>query len=218
MLSLLYKADAEDDDITLQLPVSGKIATPSVLGQLGMILSNSIEFENIRLYKYYDVRDNTDAQINTTTLVADMEAVEDPVVILLISGTLSMTGENVTVGYHYPWYNSGLDKRGSYLLFQLSPIHSIFRGSPNKCRPGWGIDNSGRLVLGTNSKEDSLFVLDEDLQSLRITPGVEDATGMGDQDIGIDVGEIEMLLELSSSTQDALGLQKEEIHPCTSYI
>lgn len=197
--------------------MSGKIATPSVLGQLGMILSNSVEFENIQLHKYYDIQSDATAN-TTTTLVADMEAVEDLVVILLISGTLGMTGEKVTVGYHYPWYNSSLDKRGSYLLFQLSPIHSIFFGSPSKCQPGWTVHHSGRLVLGTNNKNDSLFVLDEDLKYLRITPGGEDATGMGDQDIGIDVEGIEMLLEVSPSMQDALGLEKEEVHPCPSYI
>lgn len=196
--------------------MSGKIATPSVLGQLGMILSKSVDFKNIRLYKYYDIRDTAPAN-TTTTLVEDMEEVEDADLILLISGILPMTGEKVTVGYHYPWYNSNLGKRGSYLLCQLSPIHSIFRGSPTKCQSGWEIDKIGRLVLGENDEENSLFVLTEDLKNLKITPGVEDATGMGDKDIEIQVEEIEMLLELSPSMQDELGLRRHETYPCHPY-
>lgn len=201
--------------------MTGKIATPSVIGQLGMILSRNVEFENVRIYKYYDIRDAAAANTTSTstaTIAADMQTVEDPIVILLISGTLTMTGEKVIVGYHHPWYDSNLGKRGSYLLFQLSPIHSIFRGSPAKCRPGWEIDNSGRLVLGKNNKDGSLFVLAEDLKNLKITPGREIATGMGDKDIDIDVEEIEMLLELSPAMQEALGLEKEEIHPYTTYL
>lgn len=197
--------------------MSGKVATPSVLGQLGMILSKSVNFENIRLYKYYDIRDTAAPANTTTTLVEDMEEVDNVDLILLISGILSTTGEKVTVGYHYPWYNSNLDKWGSYLLCQLSPIHSIFQGSPAKCYSGWEVDKSGRLVLGENDEENSLFVLTEDLKNLKITPGVEDATGMGDQDIEIQVEEIEMLLELSPSMQEELGLRKHDTYPFHPY-
>lgn len=54
---------------------------------------------------------------------------EEAVIFLLISGRLTQTNKKVVFGYHLPFYDSSDEDGGNRcLLFQLSPIHDVFRG------------------------------------------------------------------------------------------
>lgn len=161
-----------------------------------------MSFEDVKLYKDYGLQSTT--PVNTATLKKDLEAIKDPVIILLISGTLTKTGEKTMIGYYLPWFDSDLDELPPCLVFQLCPVHSIFQGNPVSRQPDWEIQESGSLVLGERKSENkAMLTLQEDLKRAIVTHGrglgksMYGATAwMGDWEVSVDVEGIEVLIEV----------------------
>lgn len=199
-LSPLYKP-LDEIDIKDCPSKPGHIATRPILSQLGMILSGTVTFDKIQLHKYYNVTEST-TSINAAILAEQIAAtqtaaVPDPV-ILLISGKLTQTGERAVFGYHLTWFNSG--DPDPCLLFQLSPVHDVFRGD-NAGRPGWKIDSDENLVFGERSNGVAL-VLGKDCKRAMVSHHVSGkgmygaTTWRGDWQADMQVEEIEMWIEL----------------------
>ncbi|ODM15876.1 hypothetical protein SI65_08717 [Aspergillus cristatus] len=175
----------------------GHIATRPILSQLGMILPGTVTFDNIQLHKYYNLNESI-TSINAAILAEQITttqtaAVPDPVT-LLISGKLTQTGERAVLGYHLPWFNSG--DPDPCLLFQLSPLHDVFRGG-NAVRPGWKIDSDENLIFRESSNGMAL-VLGKDCKRATVShhvsgKGMYDATAWrGDWQADVQVEEIEI--------------------------
>ena len=104
---------------------------------------------------------------NAAALVEQITAIpaEEVVIILLVSGRLTHMNEKVVFGYHLPWYDTcDNERRNHCLLFQLSPIHDMFRGY-NAERPGYEIDENGCLIFGERGNGVAL-VLDRELKRM----------------------------------------------------
>lgn len=199
LLSPLYKS-SDEVDIKDCPSKPGHIATRPILSQRGMILSGSVAFDNIQLHKYYNVTGST-TSINAAIIAEQITATQtaaipDPV-ILLISGKLTQTGERVVFGYYLTWFNSG--DPDPCLLFQLSPVHDVFRGD-NASRPGWNIDSDENPILG--EANGVALVLGKDCKRARIShhfsgKGMYNSTAWRrDWQADMQVEEIEMWIEL----------------------
>lgn len=168
-----------------------------------MILIETLSFPNLQLHKHYDLDEN----MSTTNVAALAEQIttipaEEAVIILLISGRLTQMNEKVVFGYHLPWYDSS-DKEGRNhcLLFQLSPVHDMFRGY-NAERPGLKIDENGSLIFGEKGNGVAL-VLERELKRMTVFHSVSSGNEIygatswrGDWQMDVQVEEIEMWLEV----------------------
>lgn len=169
-----------------------------------MVLIETLSFADLHLHKHYDLDENM-----LTTNVADLAEqittipAEEAVVLLLISGrSLTQTNEKVVFGYHLPWYDaSDKEGRNHCLLFQLSPVHDVFRGY-NAERPGFKIDENGSLVFGEKGNGVAL-VLERALKRMTVFHSVSSGDEIysatswrGDWQMDVQVEEIEMWLEL----------------------
>lgn len=165
-----------------------------VFAQLSTIISDTVCFDQLQLYKSYNVHDTP---INTSTLADEITAAPDPL-ILLISGKLTRTGEKATFGYYLPW--AGGDDSSGLFLFQLSPFHDVFRG--NGSRPGWVFER-GELVFGERGNGVAL-VMNESLKRATILhnssrqkgePAYWATSWRGDWEEEVEVEEIEIWVE-----------------------
>lgn len=164
-----------------------------MLSQLGTFISGTVCAEYLQLHKYYKV--NT-TSISASTLAEQIAAVPDPVIILLISGKIVQTGEKAIFGYHLPWHETN----DPCFLFELSPVHDVFRG--HGPRPGWKIDRDN-LVFGESDNGVAL-VLEKDLKWMTVShntskqngPKYDATSWRGDWQVCVEVDEIEMWLEV----------------------
>lgn len=152
-----------------------------------------MSFKDVKLYKDYGLQSTT--SVNTATLKKDLEAIKDPVIILLISGTLTKTGEKTMIDYYLPWLDSDLDELPPCLVFQLCPVHSIFQGNPVSRQPGWEGERK--------SENKPVLTLQEDLKRASVAHGrgfgksMYGATAwMGNWEVSVDVEGIEVLIEV----------------------
>ena len=116
----------------------------------GLLHEFSITGRFICLFKlYYDLHEST-STTNAAALAEQITTIpaEEAVIIILISGRLTQTNEKVVFGYHLPWYDSSDNEgRNHCLLFQLSPVHDMFKGY-NTERPGFEPNENGSLIFG----------------------------------------------------------------------
>lgn len=178
----------------------GHIATRPILSQLGLIISQSdnFEYDYFELYRYYDMTKSEGEVIDVAKVVEDMTAAEDPIIVL-ISGKITQTNEKTIFGYYLPF--RGHDEHNDVdpcLLFQLSPIHDVFRGD-NAGRPGWEICSQS-LIFGKKD-EGMALVLEEDCKRAALFhnisgDGLYEATAWrGTWQVDVQIEEIEMWVE-----------------------
>jgi hypothetical protein len=121
ILSCFYTTSGTDS-LAQRLPEPRNIATLPVFAQLSTIISDTVCFNHLQLYKTYSVQDNS---INASTLTDGITTAPDTL-ILLMSGKFTRTGEKAIFGYYLPW-GSGDDTAGLF-LFQLNPFHHVRAG------------------------------------------------------------------------------------------
>ncbi|OJJ84732.1 uncharacterized protein ASPGLDRAFT_25395 [Aspergillus glaucus CBS 516.65] len=181
----------EDDEITIDLPQPGKVATLPILAQMSSIGVFSWYCICIKPPKSYDVSDMT---VTASALADDLDALPTAAIALLVSGRSSQTGEKSVYGYYIP-----------------DPEFEI-RFSWNTTRPGRELDG-GELVFG-EKRNGVALVLQQDLKRAIVSHSVSGqhepvypATAWrGDWRIEIEVEDIEVWTE----RQPEYGDKEEE--------
>lgn len=207
LLGPFYR-DLEDDEIIIDLPQPGKVATLPVLAQMSSLGVFSWYCVCIKPPKSYDVSDTT---VTASALADDLDALPTAAIALLVSGKNSQTGKKTMFGYYIP--DPEFEEVQKF-LFQLSPIQHAFRG--NTTRLGRELDG-GELVFGQKGNG-VVLVLQQDLKKAIVSHNVSGqhepmypATAWrGDWRVEIEVEDIEVWTEQQSEDDDDDDDDEEE--------
>ncbi|ODM21273.1 hypothetical protein SI65_04326 [Aspergillus cristatus] len=187
-----FYTNSTDENTTIDLPQSGKIATWPVMAQLGSLGAFGSIFAFVQQYKYYDVRT---MPVTASALADELDALPRASIAVLLSGKNSKTGKKIIFGSYMPYFP--FDE--SPFLFQLSDIQDAFRG--NASRPGRELDG-GELVFGQRWNGVAL-VLQQDVERAIVSHNVSGqnepmyvaTTWRGDWQLEVEVEEIELWIE-----------------------
>ena len=131
------------DDLEQVIPESGKILTLPKLTQLASMIDCNFSWDDILPFYQYDPVDNT----NTASSFAETIDTSEGPILLLVSSKISHKSAAKDAIFRAFFANTTYDgtdiqpeaqvDQDSTLLFQLSPVHDIFRG--NIRRAGWSV-------------------------------------------------------------------------------
>ncbi|KAE8377052.1 hypothetical protein BDV26DRAFT_264332 [Aspergillus bertholletiae] len=196
-----FYMDPDDESYSLDIPLSGKVATVPVFAQMATLRVLAV-FRDIQEHKYYDLRTTA---VTASTIAGDLDAFPKTAMILLLSGKNSRTGEKTIFGYYIP----RLAYRNTPFLFQLSDIQDSFCGDGP--RPGHELDG-GELVIGQRGNGAALMLRHDSKRAI-VSHNVSDQfkpmyaanNWRGDWQIEFDVEDIELWIEPEHDDQGATG-------------
>ncbi|KAB8244288.1 hypothetical protein BDV35DRAFT_360379 [Aspergillus flavus] len=204
LLTPFYK-DPEDEDYTLTIPQSGKVATLPIFAQMGSLNIFGI-CQGLQEYKYYDLRTTS---VTASAIADDLDAFPKAQIILLLSGKDSRTEKKTIFGYYVPL----LEIKHAPFLFQLSDTSDSFLG--NGPRPGHELDG-GELIIGQRGngaalmlRQDSKRAIVSHNVSTQFEPMYAANTWRGDWQIEFHVEEIELWMLPEDEEEDEEADEEE---------